>query len=75
MLRVVLDALSTLSSREEEILKMRFGINNEETYTLDQIGKHFSLTRERIRQIEKKALQKLGNSHNGSALRSFLDYS
>lgn len=73
LMKVVKEALSTLSSREEEILKMRFGINMEDTYTLDQIGKQFSLTRERIRQIEKKALEKLSNSNTGEMLRSFLE--
>ncbi len=66
------DALSKLSSREEEILKMRFGIDHETTYTLDEIGKIFSLTRERIRQIEKRALEKLSLSEEGTILKSFL---
>ena len=66
------DALSTLSPREEQILRMRFGINQKTTYTLDEIGKYFNLTRERIRQIEKRALEKLGDSDNGGQLRSFL---
>lgn len=66
------DALSKLSSREEEILKMRFGIDHETTYTLDEIGKIFSLTRERIRQIEKRALEKLSLSEEGNVLKSFL---
>jgi len=66
------EALSSLSPREEQILKMRFGINLDTTYTLDEIGKHFSLTRERIRQIEKRALEKLEDSDNGGRLRSYL---
>lgn len=66
------DALSKLSSREEEILKMRFGIDHDTTFTLDEIGKLFSLTRERIRQIEKRALEKLSISEDGSVLKSFL---
>lgn len=66
------DALSSLSPREEQILKMRFGINLETTYTLDEIGKYFSLTRERIRQIEKRALEKLEDSDNGGRLKSYL---
>ncbi|MGH7885537.1 MAG: sigma-70 family RNA polymerase sigma factor [Thermodesulfobacteriota bacterium] len=73
LMKSVNAALSTLPPREEEILKMRFGINKEDSYTLDQIGKHFSLTRERIRQIEKKALEKLSNSKTGNVLKSFLD--
>jgi RNA polymerase primary sigma factor len=66
------DALSSLSPREEQILKMRFGINLDTTYTLDEIGKVFSLTRERIRQIEKRALEKLEDSDNGGRLKSYL---
>lgn len=66
------DALSKLSSREEEILKMRFGIDHESSFTLDEIGKLFSLTRERIRQIEKRALEKLSISEDGNVLKSFL---
>jgi RNA polymerase primary sigma factor len=52
-------ALSRLTAREERILRLRFGIGQREERTLDQIGKLFSLTRERIRQIEAKALRKL----------------
>jgi len=66
-------ALSTLTPREEQILKMRFGIGFETTYTLDEIGKYFSLTRERIRQIEKRALEKLEDSEIGGMLKSFLE--
>lgn len=66
------DALSSLSPREEQILRMRFGINQDTTYTLDEIGKYFSLTRERIRQIEKRALEKLGDTDSEGQLRSFL---
>lgn len=66
------DALAKLSSREEEILKMRFGIEYDTTFTLDEIGKVFSLTRERIRQIEKRALEKLSISDDGTVLKSFL---
>lgn len=67
------DALSTLTPREEQILKMRFGIDFETTFTLDEIGKHFELTRERIRQIEKRSLQKLEGSEVGTILKSFLE--
>jgi RNA polymerase primary sigma factor len=67
------DALSTLTPREEMILKMRFGIGYETTFTLDEIGKHFRLTRERIRQIEKRALEKLEDSEVGVILKSFLE--
>lgn len=67
------DALSTLTPREEQILKMRFGIDFETTFTLDEIGKHFELTRERIRQIEKRSLEKLEGSEVGTILKSFLE--
>ncbi|MGB7293504.1 MAG: sigma-70 family RNA polymerase sigma factor [Thermodesulfobacteriota bacterium] len=66
-------ALSNLSTREEQILKMRFGIGFETTYTLDEIGRYFSLTRERIRQIEKRSLEKLEGSDVGGMLKSFID--
>jgi len=67
------DALSILTPREEQILKMRFGIDFEKTFTLDEIGKHFELTRERIRQIEKRSLEKLEGSEVGIILKSFLE--
>jgi RNA polymerase primary sigma factor len=67
------DALSILTPREEQILKMRFGIDYETTFTLDEIGKHFELTRERIRQIEKRSLEKLEGSEVGIILKSFLE--
>src|SRR3970282_105225 len=66
-------ALSLLTPREEEIIRMRFGIDQESTYTLDEIGKKFDLTRERIRQIEKRALEKLATSEGGEVLKSFLE--
>ena len=56
-------ALTLLNPREEEIIKLRFGIDRQSTYTLDEIGKNYSLTRERIRQIEKAALTKLARSN------------
>jgi len=65
------EALSTLSPKEEEIIKMRFGIDQESPSTLDEIGKMFGLTRERIRQIEKGALRKLSRSKISTALKSF----
>jgi RNA polymerase sigma factor (sigma-70 family) len=66
------EALSLLTPREEEILRLRFGIDQQTTYTLDEIGKKFDLTRERIRQIEKAALEKLAKSGMQDVLRSFL---
>jgi RNA polymerase primary sigma factor len=66
------DALNILTSREEEIIRLRFGIDQDSTYTLDEIGRRFDLTRERIRQIEKRALEKLASSEMGEILKSFL---
>jgi len=66
------EALTLLNPREEEILRLRFGIDQHSTYTLDEIGKRFNLTRERIRQIEKAALGKLANSDIKDHLESFL---
>lgn len=68
------EALTLLNPREEEILRLRFGIDQHSTYTLDEIGKRFNLTRERIRQIEKAALGKLANSDIKEHLESFLSY-
>jgi RNA polymerase primary sigma factor len=67
------EALSLLTAREEEIIRMRFGIDQEATNTLDEIGRKFNLTRERIRQIEKGALKKLAKSEMEDVLKSFLE--
>lgn len=67
-------ALHMLDEREREIIKMRFGIGYQGTCTLDEIGKRFSLTRERIRQIEKKALSTLRHSDSAPALRSLIEH-
>ena len=53
--------------------KMRYGLLHDRNYTLDEIGTHFNLTRERIRQIEKRALQKLNKADSTEILKSFLD--
>ena len=66
------EALSSLTDREEDILRMRFGIGYDESYTLDEIGSRYSLTRERIRQIERRALKKLRQLSNGSILKDFI---
>lgn len=67
------EVLSLLTPREEEIIRMRFGIEYTNPYTLDEIGRKFDLTRERIRQLEKGALKKLASSETKEILRSFLD--
>jgi len=65
------NSLSLLSVKEEEVLRMRFGIDRSEVVTLDDIGRRFKLTRERIRQIEKKALRKLAVSRMKESLKNF----
>jgi len=66
------DVLSTLTPKEEEIIRMRFGIGIETTYTLNEIGDKFGVTRERIRQIEKSALDKIASSYLGDYLRDLV---
>lgn len=66
----VREALALLSPKEEAILRMRFGIDQDEMLTLDEIGRIFGLTRERIRQVEKSALKKIASSQYGKQLSS-----
>jgi RNA polymerase primary sigma factor len=66
-------ALSTLSPKEKEILRLRFGIGEEGEHTLEEVGRRFAVTRERIRQIETKALRKLRHPLRGRALRAFVE--
>ena len=65
--------LATLSPREEKIIRLRFGIGEDGEYTLEEIGKRFNVSRERIRQIEKKALNRLRHSSRRDRLKYFLD--
>lgn len=65
--------LMTLSPREEKIIRLRFGIGEDAEYTLEEIGKRFNVSRERIRQIEKKALNRLRHSSRREKLKNFLD--
>src|SRR5580704_12089806 len=65
--------LACLTPREERILRMRFGIGMDSNHTLQEVGKQFSVTRERIRQIEAKTLRKLKHPHHSRKLRTFLD--
>ncbi|MCF6238063.1 MAG: sigma-70 family RNA polymerase sigma factor [Candidatus Marinimicrobia bacterium] len=69
----VSDVLSSLTDREEKIIRLRFGIGEKAEYTLEEIGKRFNVSRERIRQIEKKALNRLRHSSRREKLRFFLD--
>lgn len=64
---------STLSPREEKVLRMRFGIGESKSYTLDEVGEYFHLSRERIRQIEAKALRKLRHPKRAKNLKTFSD--
>src|SRR5712691_11505946 len=66
-------ALASLTAREERVLRMRFGIGMNKDHTLEEVGQQFSVTRERIRQIEAKALRKLKHPSRSRKLRSFLD--
>ena len=67
------DVLGSLTTREEKVLRMRFGIEMNTDHTLEEVGKQFDVTRERIRQIEAKALRKLRHPSRSDHLRSFLD--
>jgi len=67
------EALSMLLPREQKILKLRFGIGYETSHTLDEIGKKFNVSRERIRQIEKEAFKKIASSELGETLKPFLE--
>ena len=65
--------LSTLTPREERVLRMRFGVGMNTDHTLEEVGLQFSVTRERIRQIEAKALRKLKHPSRSKQLKSFLE--
>ncbi len=66
------NVLSFLSEREREVLEMRFGLNDGKDHTLEEVGKSFGVTRERIRQIEAKALRKLRHPSRSKSLRDYL---
>jgi RNA polymerase primary sigma factor len=67
------EVLKTLSPREEKIVKMRFGLQDGSEHTLEEVGQHFAVTRERIRQIEAKALRKLRHPSRSHRLKAFID--
>ncbi len=67
------EVLDTLTAREAKVLRMRFGIDMNTDHTLEEVGKQFDVTRERIRQIEAKALRKLRHPNRSESLKSFLD--
>jgi RNA polymerase primary sigma factor len=70
---VTKEILDSLTPREAKVLRMRFGIEMNTDHTLEEVGKQFDVTRERIRQIEAKALRKLRHPSRSEKLRSFLD--
>ena len=67
------EIISTLSDREQKIIKLRFGIGGGRPHTLEEVGAEFSVTRERIRQIEAKALRKLRHPSRSRKLKDYLD--
>lgn len=69
----VKDVLSTIPPREQEVLRMRFGIERKYPLTLEEVANYYNITRERVRQIEAKALRRLRNPKSSAILRSFLD--
>jgi RNA polymerase primary sigma factor len=73
MTKAIQKVLATLNEREEKILRMRFGIGEKHDHTLDEVGQYFELTRERIRQIEDKALMRLKHSRRADNLKSFIE--
>jgi RNA polymerase primary sigma factor len=66
------DVLATLPSREQEVLKMRFGLEDGYSLTLEEVGLYFEVTRERIRQIEAKALRRLRHPKRSRKLKDFI---
>ncbi|TSC92392.1 MAG: RNA polymerase primary sigma factor, partial [Candidatus Berkelbacteria bacterium Licking1014_85] len=66
------ESIQILSPREQRILKMRFGLDGERTHTLEDVGREFGVTRERIRQIEAKALQRLKKNEESKKLKDYL---
>jgi RNA polymerase primary sigma factor len=71
--RCMAAVLKTLSFREEKIIKMRFGLEDGNAHTLEEVGQSFALTRERIRQVEEKALRKLRHQSHNNGLRALLN--
>jgi RNA polymerase primary sigma factor len=69
----IIDVLDTLTERERRVLSLRFGLVDGYSRTLEEVGKQFKVTRERIRQIEAKALRKLRHPSRSERLKSFLD--
>jgi RNA polymerase primary sigma factor len=73
MKELLWDVLDTLTPREAKVLRLRFGLDDGNLRTLEEVGKEFMVTRERIRQIEAKALRKLRHPSRSKKLKDFLD--
>ena len=71
--QAVLEALDELNDRERQVMRLRFGLEDGQARTLEQVGQEFGVTRERIRQIESKTLAKLRHPHRSQKLRDYLD--
>ena len=69
----IAEVLDTLTDREQKVLRLRFGLDDGRSRTLEEVGKEFNVTRERIRQIEAKALRKLRHPSRSRKLREFLE--
>ena len=69
----LLNVLNSLTPREEKVLRLRYGVDDGRPRTLEEVGKEFNVTRERIRQIEAKALRKLRHPSRSKHLKDFLD--
>ena len=67
------EVLGELTDREEKVIRLRYGIDDGRNHTLEEVGKEFNVTRERIRQIEAKALKKLRHPSRSKQLRDYLD--
>ena len=69
----LVEVLGTLTDREQKVLRLRFGMDDGRARTLEEVGKEFNVTRERIRQIEAKALRKLRNPVRSKKIKDFLN--
>jgi len=71
MRRQVRDVVETLNEREGQVIRLYFGLDSDRSYNLEEIGNRMNLSRERVRQIKKKALEKMGNGSRGDLLRAY----
>ena len=71
--RQLISVLDTLTPREEKVIRLRYGIDDSRPRTLEEVGKEFNVTRERIRQIEAKALRKLRHPSRSKRLKEYLE--